>query len=112
VLLHRWVVLDDGVRTREEEPFVPVLCPSDQVGGTTIDAPDVQDQRMALRFTNVMPRNGDSVPGRGSHCVGLLLLVTSTGVRRFYGDGMRAHRRPPNLAGREFGRSVYVSAPQ
>jgi hypothetical protein len=72
VFLHRWVVLDDGVRTREEEPFVPVLCPSDQVGGTTVDTPDVHDQRMALGFTNVMPRNGDSVPGLASHRLGLL----------------------------------------
>jgi len=69
-----WIVdevLHLRVRTREEEPFVAIVAPSNEPGRFPIDASDFEDLGVAVRISRVVALDHKPIARRCMHLLGL-----------------------------------------
>jgi hypothetical protein len=79
------VVLDHGVRAREEQSLLTAVLPPHEVRGCAVDAPDVQYLTIAVRFTDPMTPNHDPITLVGLHGFLLSTFIVRVGAIRRQG---------------------------
>jgi len=72
-------VLDDGIGTGKEQPFVSTVLPLHQIGRAALVALNGKDQRAPLWLTNMVTQNNDSVSNCSTHVKHRLLGCSVTG---------------------------------
>jgi hypothetical protein len=60
-------VLDGGVRSRVEEPFVAVILPADDERRTSVRASNFEDHRVAIWLSKVVSPDNDAISNGSVH---------------------------------------------